>query len=155
MPTERQHNTFRIFSILILSLSSITIRQLESRILKPCELVRELRRLKVPANQIATWVCIAKYESRFNTEAIGHLNKDGSGDHGLFQLNDRYWCSLPGMPERGCKVTCAQLRVASVAPSMRCARKVFAETQRLRGNGFAGWTTYEQHCKQPKAEPKC
>lgn len=54
-----------------------------------CELAQELRyKHNVPLNQIHTWVCIAQRESNMMTSAIGRLNADGSGDHGLFQVND-------------------------------------------------------------------
>ena len=36
-------------------------------------------------------VCLAKWESNYNTEAINH-NTDGSTDYGIFQINSRYWC---------------------------------------------------------------
>ena len=37
-------------------------------------------------------VCLAKHESSYDTEAVGGPNGNGSYDHGLFQLNDKFWC---------------------------------------------------------------
>lgn len=58
------------------------------KIYERCELAKELHFVhKLPLEQIATWVCIVKHESNYNTSAIGSLNADGSLDHGLFQAS--------------------------------------------------------------------
>ncbi|KAG2464908.1 LYSC protein, partial [Polypterus senegalus] len=41
--------------------------------------------------QLADWVCLAKWESDYNTNAENH-NTDGSTDYGIFQINSRLWC---------------------------------------------------------------
>ena len=51
-----------------------------------------------------TGVCIAQYESTFNTEAHNTRNYDGSEDFGLFQLNNRYWCGYTRKNE--CQMSC-------------------------------------------------
>lgn len=59
----------------------------KGKIFNRCELATELLvKYKIPKKQIHTWTCIAKYESNFDTGAVGRLNADGSGDHGLFQV---------------------------------------------------------------------
>lgn len=112
-----------------------------------CELAAELRhKHRIPLEQIATWVCIAKFESSFNTSAVGHLNADGSGDHGLFQISDIYWCSPPG---KGwvCGLTCAELEDSDITDDIECAQKIFDEHTRLSGNGFTAWAVYNPHCR--------
>lgn len=61
----------------------------EAKVYDRCELALELRyKHNMPMNQIHTFVCIAEKESNLNTRAVGRLNADGSGDHGLFQVKD-------------------------------------------------------------------
>lgn len=101
----------------------------ENKIYERCELARELRHVhRIPFEQIGTWVCIAKHESEFNTSAIGSKNVDGSLDHGLFQINDHFWCS----PERkGCGLTCAELENGDISDDVVCMMKVYREHKRF------------------------
>lgn len=117
------------------------------KIYERCELARELYYVHdLPFEQIAKWVCIARYESNYNTSAIGRLNADGSGDHGLFQISDIYWCSPPG---KGwvCGLSCAKLENADISDDVQCMLKIYAEHQRLSGDGFNAWSVYQPHCK--------
>lgn len=101
-----------------------------NKIYERCELARELYYVhNLPLEQIATWVCIAKYESNYNTSAIGHLNGDGSLDHGLFQISDIFWCSPPG---KGwvCGLSCAQLENSDISDDVQCMKKIYDEHQR-------------------------
>jgi len=50
-------------------------------------------------------ICLIYWESRYDTEAVGRLNSDGSLDHGLFQINDRYWCK-EGVIDGACGLDC-------------------------------------------------
>ncbi|XP_063236222.1 lysozyme 2-like [Bacillus rossius redtenbacheri] len=128
--------------LLLLLLATAAVGKVFTR----CELARELRRRHgVPADQVPVWVCIAEHESGYNTSAVGRLGADGSGDHGLFQISDLYWCSPPG---RGwaCGVSCAELEDDDIADDVACARRVFREHQRLSGNGFAAWAVYRPRC---------
>ncbi|KAF6201274.1 hypothetical protein GE061_005721 [Apolygus lucorum] len=113
------------------------------RVMDHCDVASTLLRLGVPRNQVSTWVCIAKWESSYNTGAVGPPNTDGSRDHGLFQINDRYWCSPPGT---GCGVSCKSLETDDIGPQWRCAKRVYKATQHQSGNGFTAWTTYRPHC---------
>ncbi|KAH8019263.1 hypothetical protein HPB51_018606 [Rhipicephalus microplus] len=99
-----------------------------AKVFEKCELARELLYVHgFPEDQIPQWVCIAEHESLFNSSAVGHMNWDGSADHGLFQINDRYWCSPPG-PKNECYIDCAgnarncipQKRVKNVDSSDSC-----------------------------------
>lgn len=117
------------------------------KIYERCELARELRNVhNVPMDQVATWVCIAKHESGYNTSAIGRLNYDGSEDHGLFQISDIYWCSPPGKG-KGCGLTCAELEDNDISNDVQCMMRIHAEHQRLSGNGFSAWSVYKGRCE--------
>jgi hypothetical protein len=109
-------------------------------------LARELREVhNIPEEQIATWVCIALHESQFNTSAVGHANGDGSGDHGLFQISDLYWCSPPG---KGwvCGVSCADLEDDDIKDDVTCAKRIYRQHQRMTGDGFTAWAVYKSYC---------
>nr|CAD7414965.1 unnamed protein product [Timema poppensis] len=77
----------------------------ESRRFSRCELARELRRQGFPMHQLPDWVCLIESESSRDTAAIGRLNDDGSEDHGLFQISDKFWCGR-GYTGKGCNVNC-------------------------------------------------
>lgn len=51
-------------------------------------------------------VCLVENESARNTDKT-NSNRNGSKDYGLFQINDKYWCSNSGSPGKDCNVTCA------------------------------------------------
>ncbi|XP_062552424.1 uncharacterized protein LOC134217636 [Armigeres subalbatus] len=113
-----------------------------------CELAAELRdKYQMQSEQIPTWVCIAYHESRFNTSAEGRLNADGSGDHGLFQISDIYWCSTGRSPGKACGVTCEDMRNNDISDDIRCINTIFKEHQRISGNGFNAWSVYQPYCQ--------
>lgn len=106
-----------------------------------CELARELRDVhEIPERQIATWVCIAKHESHFNTSA----NNPHSGDHGIFQISEIFWCSPPGA---ACGVTCDQLKDDDIEDDVVCVRRIFREHTLISGDGFNAWVVYNLYCK--------
>ncbi|XP_046997834.1 lysozyme c-1-like [Schistocerca americana] len=116
-----------------------------------CELAQELRyRHGLPAAQVPTWVCIARFESLFNTSAVGRLS-GGSLDHGLFQMSDAYWCSPPG---RGtaCGLSCDKLVDNDISDDVECALRVYREHQRLSGDGFNAWVVYQRFCSRGRAD---
>ena len=54
---------------------------------------------------IISGVCIAQYESTFNTAAVNDRNWDGSKDYGLFQLSNKYWCD-DEYEKNECRTSC-------------------------------------------------
>ncbi|XP_068083738.1 lysozyme C, milk isozyme-like [Anabrus simplex] len=121
----------------------------QAKIYERCELARELRNRGIPGDQLATWVCIANFESSFNTNALGTKNADGSKDHGLFQISDLWWCT-PG-PRNGCNIKCSQFHNDDISDDLRCAQKIYEERKRLFGDGFTAWTVYQPNCSGRKA----
>lgn len=118
-----------------------------NKIYERCELARELYYVHdVPIEQVSTWVCIARYESNYNTSAVGHASGPDSADHGIFQISDLYWCSPPGKGQ-GCGLTCAKLENANITDDIQCAKRIYDEHQRLSGNGFNAWAVYQPYCK--------
>lgn len=112
-----------------------------AKVYKRCELARELRDVhEIPYEQIATWICIVKHESNFNTTALNPV----SGDHGLFQISELYWCSPGGY---ACGVACASLEDDDLEDDVICARRIYRQHQRISGDGFTAWTVYPHYCK--------
>lgn len=117
------------------------------KVYERCELAQELRyKYKIPLEQVATWVCIAKHESDFNTSAVGRLNADGSEDHGLFQISDLFWCSPPGHGT-GCGVACSKFEDNDITDDVDCMLKIHEEHTFLSGDGFNAWAVYRPHCQ--------
>ncbi|KAJ3662463.1 hypothetical protein Zmor_006811 [Zophobas morio] len=130
----------QITTLFVLVVVLLCGSKLEAKIFERCELARALKyNYHIPAHQLATWVCIANYESHFNTGAINTQ----SGDHGIFQISQIYWCSNSNSPGKGCNSVCSRYRDDDIRDDVACIKKVFAEHQRLFGNGFHAWTTYK------------
>ncbi|XP_016965620.1 uncharacterized protein LOC108034903 isoform X2 [Drosophila biarmipes] len=122
-----------------------------AKIFDRCELAHSLQqRFGLPAAQVATLVCIAQHSSDFNTAAFGGGAGLGGGSHGLFQISDVYWCSPPGQG-KGCGLSCASLRDDDIADDVLCVRKIYAEHQRISGDGFTAWQAYGAYCRQDAA----
>ncbi|KAG5893045.1 hypothetical protein JTB14_014825 [Gonioctena quinquepunctata] len=108
-----------------------------------CELARELLDVhKFPAEQISKWVCIVEHESSYDTAA----NNKGSGDHGLFQISEQYWCS-PYSKGLACNANCASFRDKNIADDVQCIRTIYEEHAGISGDGFNAWTVYPLYCK--------
>lgn len=117
-----------------------------------CGFARELDGLGVPQGRtLDTYVCIAFAESSFNTDAIGRQNfDDDSTDYGIFQINNRWWCSDGKYPSKnGCHVRCQDLLGKSgVRLSLKCAEIVRQQ------QGWEAWTTYYK-CVNPESNADC
>ena len=80
------------------------------------QVARLLRQAGFPKWEIPKLVCLARWESSFNPNAL-HKNEDGSQDTGLFQIND-VWLST-------CKTN--RNKLLDPAENTRCAYKVWHE----------------------------
>nr|CAI5832881.1 unnamed protein product [Callosobruchus analis] len=106
-----------------------------------CQLAKELRHVHgISMDRLSTWVCIVQHESLFDTAAMNR----GSGDHGLFQISEIYWCSPPGT---GCNRDCSYFRDDDIADDVQCALTIHKEHTRLSGDGFTAWAVYPLYCK--------
>lgn len=115
----------------------------ESKTYGKCEFANALRNVcHFPESDIPTWLCIAEHESHYNTDAYNAQTKD----HGIFQISELYWCTASGPPGGGCNKNCADFHNDDISDDCACVRTIFAEHQRLSGNGFNAWTTYKAYC---------
>lgn len=114
-----------------------------AKIYKKCELAQELKfKYEFDVKQIPVWVCIAKHESDFNTSAVNR----GSGDHGLFQISDLYWCDTKRQG-RACSAQCKFFEDDDISDDVDCVKTIFNEHEKISGNGFDAWVVYSIFCK--------
>lgn len=135
-------------SVMVVLLLLCLLPGVLNKVFSRCDLARELSqpRHRIPTADVAIWVCIALYESHYNTSAVGHINADGSGDHGLFQISDQYWCSPPGVG-LACGLNCDQLEDDDIKDDVVCARRIYRAHKRRTGDGFTAWAVYRSHCQ--------
>ncbi|XP_068632330.1 lysozyme-like [Battus philenor] len=127
---------------LVVFLSALALLCLcEAKQLSRCELVRELRKQGFPENKMRDWVCLVEKESSRRTDVISKPNANGSRDYGLFQINDRYWCSTTNKPGKDCNVTCMQLVTDDITKASACAKKIFQR------HGFDAWYGWKNGCR--------
>ncbi|XP_051871246.1 lysozyme C-1-like [Pristis pectinata] len=134
-------------SLFILSLLLVFA---SAKIYSRCELARTLKQFGLDGYynySLANWVCMAYYESRYNTAAINHNKKHGkiwSTDYGIFQINSQWWCK--DQQTKGgkniCKVQCADLLNDYLGDDCRCAKIIVQASK-----GMKAWVGWKNHCK--------
>jgi hypothetical protein len=105
--------------------------ELSGDVLTPKEVARLLREAGVAEAEVPKMVCIAKYESRFFSEAH-RLNENCTHDYGLFQINSHWW-------SKACDATAEELM--DPATNARCAKIV----RERDVNHFSAWHAYRSH----------
>ncbi|XP_030388068.1 lysozyme 1B [Scaptodrosophila lebanonensis] len=115
-----------------------------ARRLERCELAGLLYILDVPKSELPLWLCIANFESRYNTHIVGRGNADGSLDYGLFQISDRFWCTPPSETTyytfNECNVNCTELLTDDITRAVQCAKRI--KTQQ----GWTAWSVFGEFC---------
>jgi lipocalin len=105
--------------------------------LSECQVSSYLQNSGFPGYTIPTMVCISKYESSFNCDAI-NKNTDGSSDYGLMQINSYYWCSGDVLSKYNeCKIACSSL--FNCQYNTNCAYIVWKQ------QGYTAWYGYQKH----------
>ncbi|CAG4985650.1 unnamed protein product [Parnassius apollo] len=115
--------------------------QCESKKFTRCELVQQMRSHGFPEDKMRDWVCLVESESSRTTHYVGKVNKNGSRDYGLFQINDKYWCSNTSTAGKDCNVTCNDLLTDDITKAAKCAKKVY------KRHGFNAWYGWKNKCQ--------
>lgn len=71
---------------------------------------------------------------------INKFNNDGSHDYGLFQVNNRWWCSAKDSPapnQNLCKVQCDTL-LGNLDATAKCVKTMYEKSH----NTWQPWATY-------------
>uniref|UniRef100_A0A8C6W282 lysozyme n=1 Tax=Nannospalax galili TaxID=1026970 RepID=A0A8C6W282_NANGA len=95
--------------ILGLLLLSDTI---QGKVYEQCKLARTLKQLGLAGYRgisLENWMCLAKWESGYNTRATNYNPGSRSTDYGIFQINSRYWCNDGKTPKavNACRISCS------------------------------------------------
>nr|QCZ35164.1 lysozyme [Penaeus penicillatus] len=120
----------------------------DAKVFRKCEFASLLEtRYQLSRNDIKNWVCIAEFESSFNT-AVVNRNHNRSTDYGIFQINNKYWCGSD-YGKNVCGIPCSDLMSDDITAALRCAETVRRDTERFRGrgNGYTAWVAYNSKCK--------
>ncbi|XP_031433021.1 lysozyme C II-like [Clupea harengus] len=117
-----------------------------------CELARTLKDAGMDGYRgvsLADWVCLSKWESSYNTEAINH-NTDGSTDYGIFQINSKWWCNDGATPgaKNACNINCSALQTDNIQTAITCAKRVVRDP-----NGIRAWVAWRKHCQNQDLRP--
>ncbi|KAL0881706.1 hypothetical protein ABMA27_001507 [Loxostege sticticalis] len=126
-----------LFATIQLSL----ILLIQGRTMDRCQIARELNNYGFPREELPDWVCLVEGESSGQTDVVGPPNTDGSRDHGLFQINDRYWCEDGPNPGKECNVRCSDLEQDDIGAAVGCAKMIFGV------HGFNAWVAWVNNCQ--------
>ncbi|XP_038619488.1 sperm acrosome membrane-associated protein 3-like [Tachyglossus aculeatus] len=117
----------------------------EAKIYSRCELARTLQEGGLGGYrgyQVADWVCLAYYESGFDSGLEDH-EIDGSTNNGIFQINSRLWCL--GYQDPGanrCHLHCSDLLTANIKDDIVCAMKIVQAHR-----GLEAWSAWKTNCE--------
>ncbi|KAF4010366.1 hypothetical protein G4228_001426 [Cervus hanglu yarkandensis] len=102
-----------------------------------CELARTLKKLGLAGYRgvsLANWMCLARWESNYNTGATNYNRGDKSTDYGIFQINSRWWCNDGKTPKavNACRIPCSALLKDDITQAVACAKRVVRDPQGIR-----------------------
>ncbi|XP_049638740.1 lysozyme C-like [Suncus etruscus] len=129
--------------ILGLVLLSVTV---QGKVYERCELARDLKRLGMDGYQgvsLANWMCLARWESSYDTSQTNYNPSSRSTDYGIFQINSRYWCNDGKTPRtvNGCGISCSVLLRDDITQAVTCAKRV------VRDQGIRAWVAWRNRCQ--------
>uniref|UniRef100_A0A8C6X561 Glycosyl hydrolases family 22 (GH22) domain-containing protein n=1 Tax=Naja naja TaxID=35670 RepID=A0A8C6X561_NAJNA len=131
---------------LVLAVLFLFIAANEAKVYSKCELASILKRNGMDryyGYSLGNWICMAYYESRYNSRAVGPRNWDGSRDYGIFQINSRWWCNnYQGRTANGCKKPCSAFTNDDITDDIICAKRIVRDPQRMNA-----WVAWRNHCK--------
>ncbi|KAL7847107.1 hypothetical protein SRHO_G00220870 [Serrasalmus rhombeus] len=115
-----------------------------AKVFDRCELARTLKAAGMSGFKnvsLADWVCTAYAESGYNTQATNR-NTDGSTDYGIFQINNRWWCSNGQFPSyNSCRISCSQLLTDDISTAIQCAKIIVSQ------QGISAWVGWRNTCE--------
>ncbi|XP_075227500.1 uncharacterized protein LOC142327961 [Lycorma delicatula] len=144
IPQGQNLNMMAIIVKMRLMLFALMVSTVYCKIYDRCEFAEELKNKHgISGDELEKWVCIAKYESNFDTAAVNYY----SNDHGIFQISELFWCNKNGNERKACHINCDDLEDDDITDDLKCAKKIHKAHKRLSGDGFKAWVVYEIYCK--------
>ncbi|XP_027729948.1 lysozyme C-like [Vombatus ursinus] len=130
--------------LLLLGLISLSVT-VHGVTLERCDFARRIKQQLdgYRGISLANWVCLAQWESGFNTKATNYNPGDRSTDYGIFQINSHYWCNDGKTPHavNGCGVRCSELQEDNLVKAIQCAKKIVAQ------QGIGAWVAWRNKCQ--------
>ncbi|XP_047571004.1 sperm acrosome-associated protein 5-like [Lutra lutra] len=128
----------------MVTLATLMVATVDAKIYERCELAVKLEKAGLNGFRgysIGDWLCMAHYESGFDTSFVDH-NPDGSSEYGIFQLNSAWWCNN-GLTrtQNLCHIECQDLLNRHILDDILCARQVVSSQ-----DGMAAWDSWTRHC---------
>ncbi|XP_077180409.1 uncharacterized protein LOC143831233 [Paroedura picta] len=118
----------------------------EAKVMEKCEVAKILKSHDMDGfhgASLGDWVCMAHYESGFNTAAVGPPNTDGSQDFGIFQINSKYWCAHNKLPSHnGCNTNCNSFLNDDITDDIVCAKRIIQDPNKMNA-----WVAWVRNCK--------
>ncbi|XP_007444722.2 lysozyme C, milk isozyme-like [Python bivittatus] len=131
---------------LVLTLLFLLLAASEAIEFTRCALASTLKQLGLDGYHgynLENWICMAYHESRYNTQAVGPPNSDGSRDYGIFQINSRWWCNnYQGITANGCNTPCSAFTDDDITNDVDCAKRIVQDP-----NKMDAWVAWRNHCK--------
>ncbi|KAB1252937.1 Sperm acrosome-associated protein 5 [Camelus dromedarius] len=128
----------------VVTLAMLMAATVDAKIYERCDLAMKLQKAGLNGFKgytIGDWLCMAHYESGFDTSFVDH-NPDGSSEYGIFQLNSAWWCDNGVTPTQNfCHMECHDLLNRHILDDIMCAKRVVSSQ-----NGMAAWDSWIQHC---------
>ncbi|XP_072255746.1 lysozyme C-1-like [Pyxicephalus adspersus] len=117
----------------------------EAEVYTHCELLRIFKETGLAGYygySAANWICLAYYESGYNTAAVN--NNGPSRDYGIFQINSKWWCNdgKTSGAVNACHISCQSLLNNDIYDDIECAKRVVRDP-----NGMSAWVAWRNHCK--------
>ncbi|XP_001362553.1 lysozyme C [Monodelphis domestica] len=117
------------------------------KVYERCELARILKQNGMDGYRgisLANWVCLAKWESNYNTRVTNYNSRDRSTDYGIFQINSRYWCNDGKTPRavNACGISCRDLLTDNISKAITCAKRVVRDP-----SGIRAWVAWRNRCQ--------
>ncbi|XP_062906340.1 lysozyme C-like [Mobula hypostoma] len=133
--------------LLVLSLLLVLVN---AKVYERCELARTLKKFGMDGYErysLANWVCMAFYESHYNTTAINHNRWHGqivSTDYGIFQINSKWWCNdgVTKGAKNLCNIPCSRLLNDYLGDDCQCAKRIVKDSK-----GMGAWVAWDRYCK--------
>ncbi|XP_077180554.1 sperm acrosome membrane-associated protein 3-like [Paroedura picta] len=131
--------------LLLLALFTCLMSAVTGKIYGRCELAQNFKAAGLDGYRgysLANWICLAFYESHFNTGLVDH-EADGSTSNGIFQINSHLWCDDLMHPSPNiCDLHCSDLLTSSLNDDITCAMRI---VQSPRGMGT--WMAWRNNCE--------
>uniref|UniRef100_A0A8C6EBM5 lysozyme n=1 Tax=Moschus moschiferus TaxID=68415 RepID=A0A8C6EBM5_MOSMO len=93
---------------------------------------------------LANWMCLARWESNYNTHATNYNRGDKSTDYGIFQINSHWWCNDGKTPRavNAYHIPCSTLLKDDITQAVASAKKVVSDPQ-----GVRAWVAWRNKCQ--------